>query len=333
MSHHVVVVTHPLVLGMELMGALDLFHFANKALTDAGGKPFYRVHLTSVAGGSFETWNGFGMVATESLNGYRGPVDTLLVVGGLHAHEAAEDAALVAEIRRASLRADRVVGLCTGAFILGAAGLLDGKRATTHWAFGPLLAARYPQVSVDTDPIFIQDGDTWTSAGITATLDLLLSLVGNDIGDDAARDVARYLVMFLHRTGNQAQFSVQLASRVTHRQPIREVQQYIADHPGSALTLPRLAERAQMSQRHFARVFTAEVGMPPGRYVERVRLETARRRLEEGDQTVDVIAAATGFGTAESMRRAFHQHLHVSPTDYRRSLGPLIRGKIEALAV
>lgn len=330
MTHHVLVVTHPLVLGMELMGALDLLHFANKALIDDGKEPFYRVHLTSLDGGPLETWSGFQMTASESLHDYRGPIDTLVVVGGLHAHEAAEDPALLAEIRRAGLRADRVVGLCTGAFILGGAGLLNGKRATTHWAFGHLLAARHPEVSVDTDPIFIGDGNTWTSAGITASLDLLLSLVGEDLGAEAARDVARYLVMFLHRTGNQAQFSVQLASQATHHQPIREVQQFIADHPGADLTLPRLAERARMSPRHFARVFTAEVGTPPGRYVEQVRLETARRRLEEGDQTVDAIASATGFGTSESMRRAFHQRLDVSPTEYRRTFGPM-RRRLEPL--
>jgi transcriptional regulator GlxA family with amidase domain len=333
MSHEVVVVTHPLVLGMELTGALDLLRFTNKSLTDRGIEPFYRVRLTSVEGGCSETWGGLCMTETESLGSYRGPVDTLLVVGGPYAHDEARDPALVAGVREAGLRADRVVGLCTGAFILGAAGLLDGRRATTHWAFGQLLAARYPQVRVDTDPIFVRAGDTWTSAGITATLDLLLALVSEDVGAEIAREVARYLVMFLQRTGNQRQFSVQLASQVAHRQPIRDVQQYIADHPGSDLSMPRLAERARMSQRHFARVFTAEVGMSPGRYVERVRVETAKRYLEESDLTVDVIAAAAGFGTAESMRRAFHQHLDVSPTDYRRILGSSIRRRLERLAV
>lgn len=210
-------------------------------------------------------------------------------------------------------------------------GLLEGKRATTHWAFGELLAARHPEAIIDTDPIFIGDGNTWTSAGITASLDLLLALVSDDLGAEAARDVARYLVMFLHRTGNQAQFSVQLAAQMSARQPIRELQQYIADHPNAELTLPRLAQRVQMSERHFARVFTTEVGTPPGRYVEQVRLETARRRLEEGDQTVEEIALATGFGTAESMRRAFHLRLGVSPTEYRRTFGPPARHRWEPL--
>lgn len=322
MPHEVVIVSHPLVLGMELMGALDLLNFANQALIESGKKPHYRVHLVSLDGGPIRTWSGFEMSATEKFLGYRGTIDTLVVVGGLHAHEVAEDPALVAEVRRAGLRADRVVGLCTGAFILAGAGLLDGKRATTHWAFGELLADRHPDVIVDTDPIFIGDGNTWTSAGITASLDLLLALVSDDLGAEAARAVARYLVMFLHRTGNQAQFSVQLAAQMTARQPIRELQQYIADHPGADLTLPRLAERVQMSERHFARVFTTEVGTPPGRYVEQVRLETARRRLEEGDETVESIAVTTGFGTAESMRRAFHLRLGVSPTEYRRTFGP-----------
>jgi transcriptional regulator GlxA family with amidase domain len=331
MPHDVVIVSHPLVLGMELMGALDLQHFANQALIDAGKQPYYRVHLVSLDGGPIRTWSGFEMTATERLTGYEGPIDTLVVVGGLHAHEVAEDPALIAEVRRAGQRAGRIVGLCTGAFILAAAGLLEGKRATTHWAFGELLATRHPETEVDTDPIYIGDGNTWTSAGITATLDLLLALVSDDLGAESARGVARYLVMFLHRTGNQAQFSVQLAAQMTARQPIRELQQFIADHPDADLTLPRLAERVQMSERHFARVFTTEVGMTPGRYVEQVRLETARRRLEEGDQSVEAIALATGFGTAESMRRAFGLRLGVSPTEYRRTFGPPARHRLEPL--
>jgi transcriptional regulator GlxA family with amidase domain len=332
-QHEVLVVGHPRVLGMELMGALDLFQMANHWLHDEGREPLYRVRLASLDGGALRTWNGVELAGTRRLRGYRGGIDTLIVVGGHHAHEAAEDVEFVAAVRRAAQRAGRVVGLCTGAFILGASGLLEGKRATTHWLFGDLLAERHPGAIVDTDPIFVGDQGTWTSAGITASLDLLLALIEDDLGSEAARSVARVLVVFLHRTGNQAQFSAQLSAQVSERHPIRELQQYIADHPGADLSLPRLAARVQMSPRHFARVFQAEIGVSPGRYVERVRLETARRRLEESDQTVEAIAAATGFGSAETLRRVFQARLSVSPTEYRRTFGSGVRKRQDPLVV
>lgn len=318
---------------MELMGALDLFQMANHWLHDEGREPFYRVHLASLDGGGLRTWNGIELAGTKRLQGYRGDIDTLVVVGGHHAHEAAEDVEFVAAVRKAAQRAGRVVGLCTGAFILGACGLLEGKRATTHWLFGDLLAQRHPGAIVDTDPIFIGDQGTWTSAGITASLDLLLALIDDDLGSEAARSVARVLVVFLHRTGNQAQFSAQLSAQVSERHPIRELQQYIADHPGADLSLARLAARVQMSPRHFARIFQAEIGVSPGRYVERVRLETARRRLEETDLTVEAIAAATGFGSAETLRRVFHARLSVSPAEYRRTFGSASRKRRDPLVV
>lgn len=330
--HEVLVVGHPKVLGMELMAALDLFQIANGWLAEEGKEPFYRTQLASLEGGELQTWNGVGLAGTKCLRGYRGPVDTLVVVGGHHAHEAAEHAEFVAAVGRVAARADRVVGLCTAAFILAAAGRLHGKRATTHWLFGELLAARHPDVIVDTDPIFVCDGDTWTSAGITASFDLLLALIEADLGAEVARTVARTLVVFLHRTGNQAQFSAQLAAQISDRHPIRELQQFIADHPGADLSLTRLAARVQMSPRHFARVFQAEVGVSPGKYVERVRLETARRRLEESDLTVEAIATATGFGSVETLRRVFHQRLSVSPAEYRRTFGSAGRTRPDQLA-
>ena len=322
MAHDVVFVAHPKALGMELLGALDVLRMANQwRMDEQGREPYYRLHLTSVEGGTLPLWGGTELASTGRLTAYDGPVDTLVVTGGHHAHEAAEDPALVAAVRRVAPRAGRVVGLCTGAFILGAAGLLDGKRATTHWLFGDLLAARNPCAKVDTDPIFIGDGGTWTSAGITASLDLMLALVEEDLGPEAARSVARVLVVFLYRTGNQAQFSAQLSAQLAERHPIRELQQFIADHPGADLSLTRLAARVQMSPRHFARVFRAEVGTSPGRYVERVRLETARRRLESTEESVEQIAEASGFGSAETLRRVFHQLLSVSPAEYRRTFG------------
>lgn len=332
MPHDVLIVSHPQVLGIELMGALDLLQFANQALTRSGLSAFYRVHLVSLDGGPLSTGSGFEMASTKRLKGYHGPIDTLVIAGGLYAHEAAEDPSLIAEVRRAGLRAGRVVALGTGAFILGATGLLDGKRATTHWAFGELLAARYSKVIVDTDPLFVSDGHIWTSAGITAGLDLLLELVGADVGADIAREVARHLVMSLHRPGNQAQFSESRTPQVGGQRLILDVQKYIADHLASDLALRRLAARVQMSPRHFVRVFSAQVGLTPARYVERVRVETAKRLLEETGRTVEVIAAATGFGSAESMRRTFQQRMGVSPTEYRRAFGTPAPLPLESLA-
>ena len=187
--------------------------------------------------------------------------------------------------------------------------------------FGDELAARHPAVTVDTGPIFIHDGDTWTSAGITAGFDLLLALVEADEGAEAARVVARTLVVFLRRTGSQAQFSAQLEAQLADRHPFRELQQFIADHPDADLALSTLAARMHMSPRHFARVFRAETGVSPGRYVDRARLETARRRLEESEQPVEAVAAASGFGNYQAMRRAFVGALGVSPAEYRRRFG------------
>ena len=321
MLREIVVVGHPDVLGMELTGACDIFNLANTVVAEAGRPPAYRVTVASMGGGPLTLDGGLQLAGTVDLAGLRRPIDTLLVVGGRCAHEAAEDDAFVRVVRRQAERSRRVGALCTGAFILAAAGLLEGRRATTHWLFGDLLAERHPGVSVDTDPVFTGSDGVWTSAGVTASFDLLLSFVEEDLGADVARDVARILVVFLRRTGNQAQFSAQLQTQVADIRPVRELQQYIADHPDADLSLAALAARLNMSPRHFGRVFCQQVGMSPGRYVERIRLETARRRLEESDQSVEAVALAAGFGSTETMRRVFVSNLAVSPTDYRRRFG------------
>lgn len=321
MLREIVVVGHPDVLGMELTGACDIFTMANALVAEAGRPPAYRVTVASMGGGPLGLWGGLELAGTADLAGLRRPVDTLVVIGGPLAHVAAEDDAFVGVVRRLADRSRRVGGLCTGAFILAAAGLLEGRSVTTHWRFGDLLADRHPEVAVDTDPVFTGADGVWTSAGVTASFDLLLSFVEEDLGADVARDLARLLVVFLRRTGNQAQFSTQLQTQVADIRPVRELQQYIADHPDADLSLAALAARLHMSPRHFGRVFCQQVGMSPGRYVERIRLETARRRLEESDQSVEAVAVAAGFGSTETMRRVFVSNLAVSPTDYRRRFG------------
>ncbi len=214
------------------------------------------------------------------------------------------------------------VGMPPGRYV----DLLDGRRVTTHWAYCGSLAAKYPQVSVEEEPIFVRDGNVATSAGVTAGIDLALALVEDDLGRDVALDIARQLVVFLRRPGNQAQFSAQLAGQLANREPLREVQQWIADHPGADLSVEALARQASLSPRQFARAFAAEVGMPPGRYVDRVRLETARRRLEDTADGVEQTARSCGYGTPEAMRRAFVRVLGVSPGEYRRRFRPAVIG-------
>jgi transcriptional regulator GlxA family with amidase domain len=207
--------------------------------------------------------------------------------------------------------------VCTGAFILAEAGLLDGKRAATHWGSCSRLAQRYPRVAVDADPIFVREQNVYTSAGVTAGMDLALALVEQDHGPQLARQVARQLVLFLKRPGGQSQFSANLALQSADRAPIAELQAWMADHVGADLSVDALARRVAMSPRNFARVFAKSAGVTPARYVERLRVEAARRRLEETNTGVDGIAAQCGFGTSESMRRSFQRTLRVSPTSYR----------------
>lgn len=315
------IVGHQGVLGLEVLGVLDVFEFLDTWLVEQGQPGEYRLHMTTSDGGPLPLWGGLSISASSRLADYSGPIDTLLVLGGPEAQQASGDRVLVDQVREAAVRAARIVSLCTGAFILAAAGLLDGKRATTHWEYGRTLASLYPDVVVDTSPIYTRDGNTWTSAGVMATFDLLLALVEDDVGADAARYLARTLVLFLRRTGSQEQFSTQLATQLADRHPVRELQQFIADRPDADLSLAALAERVHMSPRHFRRVFTSEVGVPPGQYVEQARVETARRRLEESEVSVEAIASATGFGSTETFRRVFTHRFGVSPSEYRRRFG------------
>ena len=248
----------------------------------------------------------------------RGPIDTLIVAGGVGVHEAARDRELVSWVKRRARTCRRVASVCSGAFVLAEAGLLDGRRATTHWAVADNLAERYPRVTVDADPIFIREGNVWTSAGVAAGIDLALALVSDDHGPRVAREIARWLVLFLQRSGGQAQFSVQLAAQAAERHPLRDLQTYVADHPRADLSVPALAARCAMSPRHFSRVFAQELGCTPAVYVERCRVDAARRLLESTQMSLDEIADASGLGTAATLYRVFQRALRVSPGAYRR---------------
>jgi transcriptional regulator GlxA family with amidase domain len=267
-------------------------------------------------------------VPNGSLERCRGPIDTLVVAGGQGVREAAHDERLISWLRLAARRSRRVASVCTGAFLLARAGLLDGRRATTHWDACGALARRYPAIDVDPDPIFVRDGHVYTSAGVTAGIDLALALVEEDLGPRASLTVARDLVLFVRRPGGQAQFSTGLAGQAADRPGIRELQEWIADRLHDDLSVPVLAERCFMSPRNFARVFAREVGTTPALYVESLRLERARMLLETTELQLDEISRRCGLRSVETLRRVFARRLGASPGDYRARFNviPIRRG-------
>jgi transcriptional regulator GlxA family with amidase domain len=272
-------------------------------------------YAVELVGRSATASNGLTFGPLTAPERFRGPLDTMIVAGGMGVDDVGDD--LIDWVRAAAARSRRVGSVCTGAFVLARAGLLDGRRATTHWGWCRRLARRFPSVTVDSDPIYVRDGDVWTSAGVTAGMDLALALVEDDLGPAIAMQIARNLVLFARRPGGQAQFSVQLASQAREPGPLRDLQAFVAEHPDGDLSVGALARRAHMSERTLARAFAREVGMTPAAYVEAVRVEQARSRLEQGAGPLAAVARACGFGTTETMRRAFHRRLGVSPADYR----------------
>lgn len=312
-TRDVVIVVFPGLQALDLVGPMEVFAGANKQT----GTEAYRTRVAATVAGPVTTSAGLDLHAPIALADVAEPIDTLVVVGGDGTEGALFDDGLVAEIRRVAPLARRVASVCSGAFVLAQAGLLDGKRATTHWTVCDLLADVFPAVQVDPDPIFVRDGDVYTSAGVTAGMDLSLALVEDDLGRDIALAVARHLVLFLRRPANQSQFSAPLAAQMAERDGLRDAQRRVVEHPEQDCSVAALARLAAMSERHFARCFTEEVGVTPARFVERVRVETARRLLEDTDEGVEVVAAQAGFGTAETMRRTFLRTVRTSPSEYR----------------
>jgi transcriptional regulator GlxA family with amidase domain len=329
----IVILVYPGIQSLDLTGPLEVFSGAHQLLETSrrsdGAKralvagldlahPGYRTLVVSPDGAPVETSSGLTIVPHAAIGEAPAAIDTLIVAGGPGSEPLCRERALLGWIAARGVAARRVAAVCTGAFPLAAAGLLDGRRATTHWAAAAELARRYPQVRVDPEPIFVRDGSVWTSAGVTAGMDLALALVEEDLDRDAALTIARHLVLFLRRPGNQSQFSAALTARAPERPGLREVQRFAVENLAADLSVESLAAHAHMSPRHFARSFRAEVGVTPARYVERLRLEAARRRLEEGEEPVGAVAAACGFGTAETLRRVFLRALGVGPAEYRR---------------
>jgi transcriptional regulator GlxA family with amidase domain len=315
-DRHVVIVVFDGVQPLDAVGPHEVFAGAGRAATSVGRAGGYHVTLASSGGGIVRAESGL-QLGTAALPGDE-HIDTLVLAGGSGANAAAAEETLVAWIRATAPRCRRVATVCSGAFLGAAAGLLGGRRVTTHWARAQELRETHPDLTVDPDPIYIRDGRVWSSAGVTAGIDLSLAMVQDDLGVDVAQTIARWLVMFLHRPGGQTQFASPVWVPRAERSTVRAVQDLVEAAPGGDHRLPALAAAAAMSVRHFTRVFTAEVGESPSRFVERTRVEAARRELETTGDTLDVVAVRSGLGSAETLRRVFQRHLAVSPDAYRR---------------
>jgi transcriptional regulator GlxA family with amidase domain len=316
-ERHVVIVAFDGLQPLDAVGPHEVFAGAARAAADLGRAGGYRVTVASRRGGPVRAESGLEL-GTVPLPDATERIDTLVLAGGTGADAAADDEALVTWIAGTAPRCRRVATVCSGAFLAAAAGLLEGRRVTTHWARAGQLREAYPGLTVDPDPIYIRDGKYWSSAGVTAGIDLSLALVQEDLGVDVAQTVARWMVMFLHRPGGQTQFASPVWLPRAERSTVRAVQTLVEAAPGGDHSVGALAAAAAMSVRHFSRVFTAEVGETPSRFVERTRLESARRELETTGDTLDVVAARCGLGSAETLRRVFHRHLGTSPDAYRR---------------
>jgi transcriptional regulator GlxA family with amidase domain len=310
----IVILAFPGVQPLDVIGPAEVFAGAD-ALAGGGA---YTVEVVAKEPGPITMRSGgYGLVPKTTTARCRGAIDTLIVAGGFGVAQAENDRALIRWIRSAARRSRRVTSVCSGSFLLAAAGLLEGRTCTTHWSSTAELARRHPELTVDPNPIFVRDGNVWTSAGVTSGMDLSLALVEEDAGREIAADVARWLVLFLQRPGGQAQFSSHLSTQMAEREPLRRLQSWIADNLDADLRVEALAERAAMSPRNFARFFRRETGMTPAAYVEVLRVERARQLLEEAGDPVELISAHCGFGTPETMRRSFARRVGASPAEYR----------------
>jgi transcriptional regulator GlxA family with amidase domain len=312
----IVVVAFPFGQILDVSGPLEVFSTASRFLPI----PRYRSHVVSAQGGPVLSTSGMEFLTTPIAD-IVGSIDTLVVAGGRDIHEASDDGYLVHHIARLAASSRRVTSVCSGAFLLAAAGLLDDKRATTHWADCAQLASGYPLVAVEPDAIYVQDDNVWTSAGVTAGIDLALALVADDHGRRAAAEVARQLVVYLRRSGGQAQFSAVLAAQSSDHEPVRDVLIWLTENLTRDLSIPALASRANMSERQFSRVFKAEVGITPAEHVEAVRIEAVCRLLETTSKSMDQIATICGFGVPETMNRAFRRRLNTTPGQHREHFG------------
>jgi transcriptional regulator GlxA family with amidase domain len=323
-----VFLVYPRFQSLDLAGPFEVFAGANTVL----GREAYVLTPVAMQAGPVRSESGLQIVIDVAAGSVRTTaVDTLVVVGGNGVIAARDDAELVRWVRRAARHAARVASVCSGTFVLAQAGLLDGTRVTTHWSRAERLALEYPAIEVDADPIYTRSGKVWTSAGVTSGIDLALAMVEDDHGVAVAQGIARGLVMFLRRPGGQSQFATGVWSGPATDRPVRVALDRVQADPAGDCSVQALAATASMSERHFSRVFAREVGCTPAVYVERIRVEAARRALEQSDDGLARVATRCGFGSAETMRRAFLRRLGVPPSDYRDrfSVRPLVHPPVD----
>lgn len=311
----IAILAFPRVQLLDVVGPADVFAEAARQLGDARA---YRVQVIGTDATVLKSSSGLRLMADSDVATHRGAIDTLLVAGSPHAEDVASNEALQSWLQRQSRQVRRIASVCSGAFVLAAAGLLDGKKVATHWNSAERLAALYPSTQVDPDAIYVKDGKLYTSAGVTAGMDLALAMVEEDHGRDLALRVAREMVMFLKRPGGQSQYSAHLAAQTAERSVIREVQEHVLANLRSDLSVPALAARVGMSDRNFARVFRSEAGVTPAEFVESARIDAARRRVEESEVPLKKLADDVGYANSEGLRRAFVRRLGVGPSDYRK---------------
>lgn len=324
-TRNVAIVAYDGVEVIDLTGPLDVLGMTNGALSCSGAPncpPPYATRVLARQPGLVTTSCGLRIQADTAYADIQEDIDTLIIPGAPDVTRLLADRALRDWVLAISGRVRRLVSVCTGAFLLAEIGLLNGRCATTHWAYAARLSADYPAVRVEADRIYLRDGPILTSGGITSGIDLTLALVEEDLGREVALLTARYLVMFLKRPGGQTQFSGFLASEATHHPDVRALQLWILEHPAEDLRLEALAERMAMSPRNFSRVFLAETGTTPAKFVEKARIDAARQWLGEPGIRVEEAAALAGFSDPERMRRAFLRHIGINPQDYRDRFGP-----------
>ncbi|GGA56665.1 transcriptional regulator [Edaphobacter acidisoli] len=318
-TRRVLIVAVPPVRTLDVFGPLEVFSDANRSRSE---EPIYEVAVVS-AGTDRDVLSHLGLpIHTDQTYGeYCGPIDTLLVAGYDGVSKVRYEPSFLKWLSESCASSRRFGSVCTGALVLAEAGLLDGRRATTHWNWCEELARDYPRVTVDPTPIFVRDGNCYTSAGVTAGIDLALALVEEDLGRQTALKVAQMMVVFLHRPGGQSQFSATLMAQSSEKRPLGDVLAWLPDNIQRNLSIEGLARRAAMSPRNFVRVFHLEVGKTPARYIEDLRIEAARRQIESTAMTLQEIALSCGFTSAETLRRAFARCLGVTPRQYRASFG------------
>lgn len=311
------IIVYPGFKALEAIGPLKVFDYANSCLQQRALTGGYAVAIASTKIGMIASDTLMSLHATKAISLLALP-DLALIVGAHDIETVLQGSPEIVEwVASAAPKMERLVALCTGSFFLAEGGALNGRRATTHWNFAERLRTRYPGIKVDADAIFIRDGNIWTSAGVTAGMDLALAIVEEDFGREIALEVARDLVIYLKRPGGQSQFSVHLSSQMTSHPTIRELQSWILSHLDDDLHIPKLAARVAMSERNFARVFHRETAESPADFIERARFEVARRLLEENKSPLKLISLKTGFRTEEKMRRVFQKKIGVTPKVYR----------------